>query len=461
MSEVHDAPNTPDVPRKHDEQPPSSDSPPSRQRIWPAAGTSRRQFLRTAALASAAFVVPRHVLGGVGYQAPSDVITRGVIGTGGMGMGHVVANQAGKAPVTLAVCDVDKNHLRSALNKAGAPCEGYSDWRRVLERTDLDTIHIATPPHWHGLIGIAAAQAGFDLFTEKPFTRTIGEGVAYRDTVRHYGRMLQINTHSRFGNYYGHGQSQVLRKLVASGVLGSPLTATVGRHQGFNWKIRMWSGREHLPVQPVPEVLDYNMWLGPAPEKPYHPHRVHGSFRGYWDYDGGGLADMGQHYLDPLQYIMGKDDTSPAKISADAPWPCHPDAVGLWGRVTLEYADGDKVILESGEWGDESPPDTPLLSGPNGKVFRNYRTEPGGLIADIRHLPDPEPLLNFETAVKTRQLAGGNEGPAHRSCSLVNLANIAIRTGRSLQFDPVAERFVNDEAANRLINPPMRAPWKL
>ncbi|MEE8143526.1 MAG: Gfo/Idh/MocA family oxidoreductase [Planctomycetota bacterium] len=424
---------------------------------------SRRRFLGDALLAGTVFtIVPRHVLGGTGYTPPSEVITRGVIGTGGMGMAaHVKPNLEGEPPVTLAVCDVDQEHLARALKKAGAGCKGYSDWRRVLDRKDIDTIHIATPPHWHALIGIAASEAGFDLMTEKPFSRTLQEGQVYRDTVRRYGRMLQINTHGRFGNYYAFGATRRLKKLVESGRLGKPLTVRVGRAQGFNWKIKMWSGRRDLTPAAVPSQLDYEMWLGPAPHKPYHPHRVHGSFRGYWDYDGGGLSDMGQHYLDPVQYILGKDETGPVEISAHAPWPSHPDAVGLWNRVELRYLDGDTIVLRSGEWGEPEPVGEAWLEGPRGKVFANYRTEPAGLFEDLDTTPDPEPLLNFETAVRTREKAGGNEGPSHRSCSLLNLANIAIRTGRTLHWDPERERFQDDLQADLLAGPLMRSPWHL
>lgn len=426
----------------------------------PPSEVDRRKFLKTAIATGFSFtIVPRHVLGGVGYTPPSEVVTRAVIGTGGMGMSHVVSNRDGQPPVTLAVCDVDSKHLARGLAKAGAGCKPYSDWREVLERTDIDSIHIATPPHWHATMGIAAAQSGFDLLTEKPFTRTIGEGIAYRDTVARYGRVLQINTHFRFGNYYGYGATKVLKKLVDSNLLGRPLTARIGRPQGMDWKIRMWSGRTNLEPQPIPSELDYDMWLGPAPKKPYHPHRVHASFRGYWDYDGGGLADMGQHYLDPVQYLLDKDDTGPVKITAKAPWPVHPDAVGLWEDVTLEYADGDRIVLESGEFGASPSPNAPFLEGPRGKLYRNYKTDPEGLIDQIKGLPGPEPLVTFEEAVRTRGKTGGNESVSHRSCSLVNLANIAIRTGRSIQWDPEKERIVGDEVAQQMVAPPARAPW--
>ncbi len=427
-----------------------------RQRI------SRRQFVRDAAAAVAAFyIVPRHVLGGPGYTPPSEVLTRAVIGTGGMGMSHVEPNTEGKPPATLAVCDVDRDHLAAALKRAGKGCQGYSDFREVLERQDIDTIHIATPPHWHALIAIAAAQAGKDVLGEKPTTRTIREGRVLAETMRRYGRIYQVNTHFRFGGYYQFGASKMLRKLADSGLLGTPLIARVGASSGFNWKVNEWSGRTDLTPQPVPEVLNYDMWLGPAPVKPYHPHRVHQSFRGYWDYDGGGLSDMGQHYLDPVQYILNKDDTGPVEIEARAPWPTHPDAVGLWGTVTMKYADGTLLVLSSGEWGPAVPRDLPFIEGPKGKVYDNYRTDPPGLFEQISALADPPPLIDFETGVRTRQQPGGNADVTHRSCTLVNLANIAIRTGRKLRWDPVREQFIGDEQASRLVDQPMRAPWHL
>jgi myo-inositol 2-dehydrogenase/D-chiro-inositol 1-dehydrogenase len=425
-------------------------------------GVSRRRFLGAAATTVATFtIVPRHVLGGPGYTPPSEVITRAVIGTGGMGMNHVEPNVAGKPPVTLAVCDVDENHLAQALEKAGEGCTAYSDFRRVLEREDIDTIHIATPPHWHALMAIAAAQAGKDILGEKPVSRSIYEGQRMIETINRYGRMYQVNTHFRFGNYYQYGASKRIRKLIMSGLLGKPLTARVMRETGFNWKVSQWTGRQNLMPQAVPDVLDYDMWLGPAPVKPYHPHRVHGSFRGYWDYDGGGLSDMGQHYLDPVQYYLGKDHTSPVEISAEAPWPTHPDAVGMWGKVVMKYADGDTLILGSGEWGPAEEQGLPFIEGPRGKMFDNYRTDPPGLFDQLDNVPDPPPLLDFDTAVRTRQQPGGNIEVAHRSCSLVNLANIAIRTGRTILWDPDRQQVRGNGEANRLVHVPLRAPWHL
>ncbi|MCX7045647.1 MAG: Gfo/Idh/MocA family oxidoreductase [Candidatus Sumerlaeota bacterium] len=417
---------------------------------------SRRRFVQSAAAAAGVFmIVPRHVLGGSGFAPPSETITRGVVGTGGRGMSHVEANAPGKPPVTLAVCDVDKKRLANAVKKAGGSCEGYADFRRLLDRKDMDTIHIGTPPHWHSLVTIAAAETGRDILCEKPMTRFIAEGQAVIEAVRRNGRVFQIGTFGRFGR-------ENWRKLILSGRLGMPLTIRVGPQTGFNWKVKMWSGHVNDAPKPVPEELDYDLWLGPAPFKPYFPHRVHGSFRGYWDYDGGGLADMGEHYLDPIQYWLGKDEESPVEIEADAP-PAHPDACGLWGEVRMKYADGTTLILDSGEWGKPPQAGQPLLEGPKGKVWGEgaSKTDPAGLFSGLDSVPAPPKLISFPEAVRSRQRCGGNEESSHRSASLMHLANAAIRTGRKLQFDSKTCRFVNDEEANRLADVPMRAPWRL
>lgn len=424
---------------------------------------TRRGFLGGSLSAAVAWtIVPRHVLGGPGRRPPSEVITRGVVGTGSQGTGqHVVANPEDGTAVCLAVCDVDRNHLHGALAKAGRHCQGYGDFREMLDRQDIDTIHIATPPHWHSLISIAAAQAGKDVLCEKPMTRFIAEGQAIADAVRRHGRVFQIGTYHRFD-----GMARRLRQLVDGGLLGSPLTVRIGKCTGYNWKVKEWSGRRDLSVQPVPAELDYDMWLGPAPAKPYHRHRVHGSFRGYWDYDGGGLADMAQHYLDPMQYILNKDHTSPVEVWADAP-PPHPDAVGLWGRVWMKYADGTTIILDSGEWGQGEPAGAPLIEGPKGKVFggreaiRISRTEPADLLDKARQHPEPPAMIRFEEAVRTRRQPGGNAEVVQRSSILFHLANIAIRTGRRLRFDPDRQAFLDDDEANRLVDVPMRSPWHL
>lgn len=413
----------------------------------------RRKFLKSTIVAAGAFtIVPRSVLGGPGYTAPSDQLTKAVIGVGGMGRWHL-GNTGEKL---LAVCDVDKTHLERALDIGGKDVIGYKDFREVLDRPDIDVIHIATPPHWHGIMSIAAAKAGKDVWCEKPMTRTIGEGIKVGKTVQKYGRIFRINTWFRFqSSLYGFGTTvKPLKKIVNSGILGWPLKITVSGNSGFSWKF-YWSGKTDLQPEWIPEQLDYDFWLGPAPYKPYNSHRVHGTFRGYWDYDGGGLGDMGQHYLDPVQYLLDKDSTSPVEIEADAPQQ-HPDAVSSWRRILMKYADGCEILLD----GEDIQKDQPFIEGPNGKIYKNLESDIPNLKRIVDTLPEPEPqLTDFMEAVRTRQKFALNETSAHRSTTLVNLGKIAVRLGRKLYYDPDKQQFIGDPIANRLINQPMRAPW--
>jgi predicted dehydrogenase len=415
----------------------------------------RREFIRRTVLAAGSLmIVPRRVLGGRGYLAPSDELTKAVIGVGGMGRAHL--RYAGSR--LLAVCDVDAGHLQAALDICGPEVRGYKDFREVLERPDIDIVHIVTPPHWHALISMAAAEAGKDIWCEKPMTRTIGEGVKLVEAVQRHGRIFRVNTWFRFQDiFYDLGTPiKPIKKVVAHGILGWPLKVTVSGITGFDWKF-LWSGKTYLPPQPVPPELDYDFWLGPAPFKPYHPHRVHGSFRGYWDYDGGGLGDMGMHYLDPVQYILDKDRTSPVEVEADGPQQ-HPDACGSWRRVIMRYEDGCQIILD----GENRDSEAAFIEGPAGKIFRNIDSDIPGLREKMAALPDSEPEIDdFSKSVRERRRFALNEANGHRSCTLVNLAKIAVRLGRGLHFDPAAQRFVNDEEANRLVDEPMRAPWHL
>jgi predicted dehydrogenase len=270
--------------------------------------------------------------------------------------------------------------------------------------------------------------------------------------------MFRLNTWFRFrGGFYGLGTTvKPLKKIVDSGVLGWPLKVTVSGITGYDWKF-YWSGDTNLAPQPVPEHLDYDMWLGPAPLKPYHPLRVHSKFRGFWDYDGGGLGDMGQHYLDPVQYMLSKDDTSPIKVEVDAPQQ-HPDAVGSWRRITYTYEDGCQIILD----GENRDKDAAYIEGPKGKIYRGFRSDIPDIQKLAASLPDPEPqITSFHESVRTRQKFALNEENGHRSCTMVNMGVAALRLGRTLQFDPVKQEFINDEGANRLVYPEMRSPWSM
>ena len=411
--------------------------------------SNRRKFLKTSAASAASFqIVPRHVIGGQGHTPPSETYGAALIGCGGRGPG-TYESMVRKLPATLvAACDVQKTRVDGYIKRKNPEAKGYNDFRRLLENPDIDLVAIATPPHWHALISIAAAEAGKDVFCEKPMTRFIAEGRAVVEAFNRYKRVFQIGTNGRFGAYKSR-TSRTIHKIMRSGLL-KPNPCVHIKKGGL--KLNQWSGKPGLKPQIPSEDLDWDLYCGPSPLKPFVTDRVGGTHRNYWDYEGGGMCDMGQHHFDPQQWIYGKDDTSPVKIEAFAP-PAHPDVTGMWAWVELTYSDGFTFVMDSAEWGpgyDKKASKQVSLS----QLSEEDQQK-------IAAMPDPAPLLSFAEAVKQRKQAGGHPEAAHRAACILHLANIAIRLGRKLQYDPEKEQFVGDDEANRFVNVPMRSPWHL
>ncbi|MED5456074.1 MAG: Gfo/Idh/MocA family oxidoreductase [Verrucomicrobiota bacterium] len=411
--------------------------------------SNRRKFLKTSAASAASFqIVPRHVIGGQGHTPPSETYGAALIGCGGRGPG-TYESMVRKLPATLvAACDVQKTRVDGYIKRKNPEAKGYNDFRRLLENPDIDLVAIATPPHWHALISIAAAEAGKDVFCEKPMTRFIAEGRAVVEAFKRYKRVFQIGTNGRFGAYKSR-TSRTIHKIMRSGLL-KPNPCVHIKKGGL--KLNQWSGKPGLKPQIPSEDLDWDLYCGPSPLKPFVTDRVGGTHRNYWDYEGGGMCDMGQHHFDPQQWIYGKDDTSPVKIEAFAP-PAHPDVTGMWAWVELTYSDGFTFVMDSAEWGpgyDKKASKQVSLS----QLSEEDQQK-------IAAMPDPAPLLSFAEAVKQRKQAGGHPEAAHRAACILHLANIAIRLGRKLQYDPEKEQFVGDDEANRFVNVPMRSPWHL
>jgi len=420
-------------------------------------GMTRRALLGGAAAGAVLWtIVPRRCVAGAGRASPSETLAAGLIGCGGQGgedLNSYIRAYGGEYRL-VAACDVDKTRLaavRKNPKKFGEDvekCELYTDWRRLIERKDIDVVSIATPPSWHALMCIGAAQAGKDILCEKPMTRFIAEGRAVVQAVKRYGRVFQIGTAGRFGAYASE-HSRRTHKIMASGLL-KKCEAVYIKRGGF--PVRNYCGRVNLEPQKVPEHLDWDMYCGPSPLRPYNSHRFGWSHRYYWDYEGGSLADFAQHYMDPFQWTYAKDYTSPVEIEAYAP-PAHHDACGLWAWVELRYADGLTLVLDGNEWGPRY----------------DRRKERGVTLDDLDEesrrklaaMPDPPKLLNFVEAVKTRGESAGHVEAAHRAVTIAHLANIAIRTGRKIRYDPDKEQIIGDEAANRLVYQPMREPWHL
>jgi len=409
-------------------------------------GVSRRRFLKGSAAGVAAWtLVPRHVLG-QGQTSPSDQLGAALIGCGGRGPGTLKG--LGEGVRMVAGCDADRSRAERLAGRFPEEVAVYTDFRQLLERNDVDVVAIATHPGWHALVSIAAMEAGKDVLCEKPMTRFIAEGRAVVEAEKRFGRIFQIGTYGRFGASRDSRRT-LIHKIMASGLVKDSKVVHI---KPGGLKVAQWSGKVAYRAEPAPERLDWEMYCGPAPLRPYQGHRFGGTHRGYWDYEGGGLTDMAQHHFDPVNWTYAKDATSPVQIEAHAP-PAHPEACAMWGWVEMRYADGTTFVMESREWGE------PYNRKQARDVSLDDLSEEDQ--AKIREMPDPEPLVSFPEAVKTRQQPGGHAEAAHRTATLCHLANIAIRTGRKLRYDPVKEEFFGDEAANRLAYLPMRAPWRL
>ena len=446
---------------------------------------SRRSFIKGAASIGAFNLVPAKVLWGA--TAPSNQLTRALIGFGSIAQSHNHLPYKGSRLIGL--CDPDQLHvaqgLEAAKKEGWGDIKAYADFTKLLEDPSVDIVHICTPPHWHGVQSVMAARAGKDIWCEKPMTRTVGEGKRVMEYVKAKGRMFRLNTWFRFsGGFYGMGTTvKPIRQVVENGILGKgPIKCVFGAGQGFSWKF-YWSGKINLAPEVCPKTFDWDMWLGPAPWKPYNKHRTHGTFRGYWDYDAGGLGDMAQHYLDPVQYLLCKDETSPVKIDYVGPKQ-HPEAVGRFDRITLTYADGTEVILD----GDESLKNEPFLRGSNGVTLWPFGKLDGkeinggwtnesdaqkqqfGLLdangkrmdtaAILKELPEPAPQqTDFMDSVRNRKKFALNEENGFRSSTMFNLAIAAERLGHGFEFDPDKLVAKNDEAANRFLYQELRGRW--
>ena len=402
----------------------------------PKPKVSRRRFLQgTAAGVAAITIVPRNVLGR-GETAPSDQLNGALIGCGGRGGGTFGC--LGGNVKRVADCDV-KFKDKVDNNRY------YTDFRVLLERKDIDVVAIATPPGWHALISIAAMEAGKDVVCEKPMCRFIAEGRKVAEAEKRFGRIFQIE---RKGPY----DYNKMRKIFESGLLKNCDSILV-KKGGF--KVKQWSGMVRHDVTDVPSNLDWDMYCGPAPLRSYNRHRTGGTHRGYWDLEGGGLADMAHHHLHGLAFQFGRDLSAPVEVTPYAP-PQHPECVAMWGWCEMKYADGFTLVLESGEWGDPYPKPSQKLG--EGDLLAMLSEEDR---KKIDEMPDKPRDPMFEEAVKTRVPTASTAERSQRVATIYHLANVSFRVGRPFKFDPDTEQVIGDDEANRLVNQPMRAPWRL
>lgn len=433
----------------------------------PAPRLPRRRFLRQATTAAGAALlspalVPASALGRNGLIPPSERVAMGFIGIGGQGGGHllggawtyVAGGYAGRKEVqVLAVCDVWRERREAARQKVNAhydeaygpgkyaACQAYTDFRRVLDRADIDAVLIATPAHWHATMAAMAAEAGKDVYCEKPTAVTIRESQGVLAAVRRHGRIFQAGTQQR--SEYG-GRFRLACELARSGRIGKVQAIYAYRDGGgIFWPTTF------APAKPVPEGLDWDLYLGPAPWFPYDGNTTAHRF------DIGEL-NWGQHHYDIVQWAVGADETGPVEIFLEGDRSClkYANGVVVYGKpYPGEAVGGDGGVCIVGSSGRIAVGREVIVSDPPDIVREPLRP-------DETHLyHSPSHSGNFLECVRTRKRPICDIAVAHRAASALLLGGIAKQLGRNLKWDPTKEQFPQDAEANRMLSIAKRAPW--
>ncbi len=423
---------------------------------------TRRKFLQaTTALAVVApTILPSSIWGA--EKGPNDKITLGFIGMGKQNSGLLNGFIHNKETQVVAVCDVDttrRNHAQQTVEGYYAKqtnkgtfkgCDAYTDFRELIARKDIDAVVVATPDHWHALNVVAAANAGKDIYCEKPLSLTIYEARAMVNAVRKNNRVCQTGSMQRSSREFLKAC-----ELVRNGRLGKIKTVVVGVGAPSKWC--------DLPEEKMEPGLDWNFWLGPAPLRPYNsvlsPRGVHDFFpnwRSYREYSGGAMTDWGAHHFDIAQWGLGMDDSGPVEIIP----PENPNATS---GVRFIYANGVEMIHDTSKGGV-------TFNGSEGSIHVDrgvFEAKPDSLgeepLGDkaVRLYASSDHLKDWLSCTRSRKLPICDVEIGCRSVTVCHLGNLAYWNHRRLKWDPKAEQFVGDAEANKWLNPPKREPWKV
>ena len=432
---------------------------------------SRRVFLEGAwpagaAAAVAALLEARHAaLAEPPSSAAAESITVGLIGTGGRYQTYVNEFARRRDVRVAAVCDVDESRRAAAAelvaSMLGHRPQPYGDFRRVLDEPTIDAVFVATPHHWHCPIALPALLAGKDVYLEKPASHVFREGRLLVDAARKRRRIVQHGTQMRSSDV-----TAAAGEVLASGLLGEIKMSKA-------WNVQRHSHRPPAPDAPAPPGVDYDMYLGPAPQRPFNPNRFHGSWNWFRDYGNGDIGNDGVHDIDMARWGLGVS-THPVRITA------HGSRIDLEGErefpdnmlVAYQYAEGKVLIYEDRGWtkngmygfdsgnafyGSEGT----MIFSRRGyfQVYMGAANEPGPAMRGGTGIS--EHVADFLDCVRTRREPAASAEVAHLTCGLVHLGEIAYRTVRVLHFDPQAERVRNDDEADRLLTKVYREPWGL
>jgi Oxidoreductase family, C-terminal alpha/beta domain/Oxidoreductase family, NAD-binding Rossmann fold/TAT (twin-arginine translocation) pathway signal sequence len=422
---------------------------------------SRRDFLKSAAIAGATFALPALIPSTVlGRNAPGNRINVALIGMGlMMSSHHHIMLGRGDVQV-LAVCDVDRTKRErakalteraySAKMASGAykGCDDYNEFERIIERRDIDAVIVATPDHWHTMVSLAAMKSGKDVYVQKPMTLTVREGRLMSNTSREYGAILQVGSQQR--------SERAFRKaceIVRNGWIGKVHTIYTDLGE--------FPPPQTLPGEPIPDGFDYDRWLGPTPWYPYNKKRVEGNYGGgwrcFWDYGERKNGDWGAHHFDIIQWALGMDDSGPVEFfpkgfeGARYQSYVYADGTKVWknhpvknGQMIQFIGEAGEVLVSRGDRLETTPAglrDRPLVPG-DIHLYESYNHEGNWL----------ECIRSRKPNICTAEIG-------HRTATVCHLNGIAERLNRPIKWDPAREEIVGDACASQWLDRPRRTPY--
>lgn len=446
---------------------------------------SRRHFIQQCASVGVTLgfptIIPASALGKDGRPAPSERTTLALIGCGGRGTDVVKNFLQDERVQVIAVCDVEREsdrYNKGIIKKAGTlgreparrlvdssydtkGCAVHEDFREVLARQDVDAVQIATPDHWHALQAVAAARAGKHIYCEKPLSLTVAQGRFMSDEVKKAGVVWQTGSQQRSDIHF-----RMACEYVRNGRIGKLKQIRVGL--ASDNRDNNGHAVETAPA-PVPEGLNYDLWLGPAPEAAFCPARLHSNWRWFYDYSGGNITDFGAHHLDIVQWALGQDESGPREFfDLKAEWPAPGSLYETTPRFSFayRYADGTTVrVADKMDFGSGI-----AFEGEDGSIICSrgmLKIQPEALRkplaeGDVRLYQSKDHFRNFIDAIRDGVKTAAPIEYAHRSITIAHLANIALRLKRErLQWDPATEQILNDAEASAKLTRPMRGPWQL
>ncbi len=433
---------------------------------------TRRKFLGAAAGALVAGpTIPYVFTAGAEERArPKSKNDRFRIGAVGMRyQGTVIAEKATAHGDVVAICDVDRQIAEKARKDFGGKADLYEDYRKMLDRKDIDVVTIGAPDHWHTAMTAAACLTGKDVYCEKPLTLTVDEGKLLCRVVERTGRVVQVGSWQRSDQRF-----RLACEMVRAG--------RIGKLRRVRVVLKENPQGGPFPVEDPPPHLNWDLWLGQTPLVPYTKERCHYTFRWWYEYAGGEMTDWGSHHMDIVQWAIGADDSGPVEIDGKAEFPSVANGYNVATRFSarLVYSNGIEVLVEDrgrngitfeGDLGQifvnrgtiAGKPVDALRDQPlHREEFKLYRHDNlarpprmGKLDAIINHMG------NFFDCVKDRNRPVSDVWSQHRSASVCHLANISMRLGRKLRWDPQKEVFLGDEEANRWLARTERSPYEI